>query len=559
MSDTKFERNAGILMPVSSLPSPYGIGTFGKDAYDFVTFVKECNHKYWQGLPLGPTTYGDSPYQSYSAFAGNPYFVDLDMLIEAGFLLKSEVISRDWGDGIVPVNVSEDDAVNGRFGTYRDGNIGDERYVSYEKIYNNRFDILRIAYNRFKAACAESKKKPDEVDYEKIYKGRYPLLRKAYENSDISKNPDYQKFVAENSWWLSDYALFMALKTHFNNVSWGEWETDIKFRKPEAMSRYEEQLSDDIGYWKFIQFEFYLQWNALKQYANSNGIEIIGDIPIYMGYDSVDVWANQGEFQLDENLTPIKVAGVPPDAFSDAGQKWGNPLYDYDKMEANGFSWWRKRMAASAKLYDVIRIDHFIGIVKYYTIPADMPDARQGEYRQGPGQKLLDVINESIGDKKIIAEDLGVEVPEVAKILKENGYPGMKVLEFAFGGDRKNPHLPYNYTQNLVCYGGTHDNETLLGFFEDRGDWELGYAYDYLDTRDKGRMVDQVFRAAYSSVAVLTVFAVQDILKLGNWARMNLPSSMGNNWKWRMQKGQLGQHELECMRYLASVFDRERK
>lgn len=538
MSDTKFERNAGILMPVSSLPSPYGIGTFGKDAYDFVTFVKECNHKYWQVLPLGPTTYGDSPYQSYSAFAGNPYFVDLDMLIEAGFLLKSEVISRDWGDGIVPVNVSEDDAVNGRFGTYRDGNIGDERYVSYEKIYNNRFDILRIAYNRFKAACAESKKT--------LAKG-LPLYKQ------------FDNFVKDNADWLEDYALFMALKSHFNNVSWGEWETDIKFRKPEAMSRYEEQLSDDIGYWKFIQFEFYLQWNALKQYANSNAIEIIGDIPIYMGYDSVDVWANQGEFQLDENLTPIKVAGVPPDAFSDAGQKWGNPLYDYDKMEANGFSWWRKRMAASAKLYDVIRIDHFIGIVKYYTIPADMPDARQGEYRQGPGQKLLDVINESIGDKKIIAEDLGVEVPEVAKILKENGYPGMKVLEFAFGGDRKNPHLPYNYTQNLVCYGGTHDNETLLGFFEDRGDWELGYAYDYLDTRDKGRMVDQVFRAAYSSVAVLTVFAVQDILKLGNWARMNLPSSMGNNWKWRMQKGQLGQHELECMRYLASVFDRERK
>ena len=538
MVETKFKRNAGILMPVSSLPSPYGIGTFGKDAYDFVAFVKECNHKYWQVLPLGPTTYGDSPYQSYSAFAGNPYFVDLDMLIEEGFLLKSEVIARDWGDGVVPVNVSEDDAINGRFGTYRDGNIGDDRYVSYEKVYNNRFDILRIAYNRFKAACIESKKT--------LAKG-LPLYKQ------------FDNFVKDNADWLEAYALFMALKSYYNNVSWGEWETDIKFRKPEAMRHYEKQLSDDIGYWKFIQFEFYLQWNALKQYANSNGIEIIGDIPIYMGYDSVDVWANQGEFQLDENLTPIKVAGVPPDAFSDAGQKWGNPLYDYDKMEANGFSWWRKRMAASAKLYDVIRIDHFIGIVKYYTIPADMPDARQGEYRQGPGQKLLDAINESIGDKKIIAEDLGVEVPEVAKILKENGYPGMKVLEFAFGGDRKNPHLPYNYTQNLVCYGGTHDNETLLGFFEDRGDWELGYAYDYLDTRDKKKMVDQVFRAAYSSVAVLTVFAAQDILKLGNWARMNLPSSMGNNWKWRMQKGQLGQHELECMRYLASVFDRERK
>lgn len=538
MVETKFKRNAGILMPVSSLPSPYGIGTFGKDAYDFVAFVKECNHKYWQVLPLGPTTYGDSPYQSYSAFAGNPYFVDLDMLIEEGFLLKSEVIARDWGDGVVPVNVSEDDAINGRFGTYRDGNIGDDRYVSYEKIYNNRFDILRIAYNRFKAARIESKKT--------LAKG-LPLYKQ------------FDNFVKDNADWLEDYALFMSLKTHFNNVSWGEWETDIKFRKPEAMSRYKNELSDDIGYWEFIQFEFYRQWTALKKYANDNGIEIIGDIPIYMGYDSVDVWANQGEFQLDENLTPIKVAGVPPDAFSDAGQKWGNPLYDYEKMEANDFSWWRKRMKASARLYDVIRIDHFIGIVKYYTIPADMPDARQGEYRQGPGQKLLDAINESIGDKKIIAEDLGVEVPEVAKILKDNGYPGMKVLEFAFGGDRKNPHLPYNYTQNLVCYGGTHDNETLLGFFEDRGDWELGYAYDYLDTRDRRRMVDQVFRAAYSSVAVLTVFAAQDILKLGNWARMNLPSSMGNNWKWRMQKGQLGQHELECMRYLASVFDRERK
>ena len=538
MVETKFKRNAGILMPVSSLPSPYGIGTFGKDAYDFVAFVKECNHKYWQVLPLGPTTYGDSPYQSYSAFAGNPYFVDLDMLIEEGLLLKSEVIARDWGDGVVPVNVSEDDAINGRFGTYRDGNIGDDRYVSYEKVYNNRFDILRIAYNRFKAACIESKKT--------LAKG-LPLYKQ------------FDNFVKDNADWLEDYALFMSLKTHFNNVSWGEWETDIKFRKPEAMSRYKNELSDDIGYWEFIQFEFYRQWTALKKYANDNGIEIIGDIPIYMGYDSVDVWANQGEFQLDENLTPIKVAGVPPDAFSDAGQKWGNPLYDYEKMEANDFSWWRKRMKASARLYDVIRIDHFIGIVKYYTIPADMPDARQGEYRQGPGQKLLDAINESIGDKKIIAEDLGVEVPEVAKILKDNGYPGMKVLEFAFGGDRKNPHLPYNYTQNLVCYGGTHDNETLLGFFEDRGDWELGYAYDYLDTRDRRRMVDQVFRAAYSSVAVLTVFAAQDILKLGNWARMNLPSSMGNNWKWRMQKGQLGQHELECMRYLASVFDRERK
>ena len=318
------------------------------------------------------------------------------------------------------------------------------------------------------------------------------------------------------------------------------------------------KLSDDIGFWNFIQYEFYTQWGKLKAYANSNGIEIIGDIPIYMGYDSVDVWANQAEFQLDENLTPVKVAGVPPDAFSDMGQKWGNPLYDWAKMENSDFGWWRMRMANSARLYDIIRIDHFLGIIKYYTIPYEMPDARRGSYEQGPGQKLLDAINESIGDKKIIAEDLGVCMPEVDQILKDNNYPGMKVLEFAFGGDRKNPHLPYNYTNNCVCYGGTHDNETLLGFFNDRNDSELGYAFDYLDTRDKYRMVDMVFRAAYSSVAVLTIFAVQDILKLDNSARMNFPSSFGNNWKWRMQKGQLNWDHLNAMRYLASVFDRER-
>lgn len=509
---TQFKRNAGILMPVSSLPSPYGIGTFGKAAFEFVDFIKDINHKYWQVLPLGPTTYGDSPYQSFSAFAGNPYFIDLDILIEEELLLKSEVLVMDWGE--------------------------DDRYVSYEKLYTSRNAVLRLAYERFKCLYSESKKT--------LGKG-LPIYKQ------------FDNFVEQNGDWIEDYSLFMALKGHFDNVSWGEWDEDIKFRKPSAILRYKEELADEIGFWQFVQYEFFKQWTQLKSYANSIGIEIIGDIPIYMGYDSADVWANQDDFQLDENLSPVKVAGVPPDAFSSTGQKWGNPLYDYDKMEKDGFSWWRKRMKASSKLYDVIRIDHFLGIVKYYTIPAANEDAREGEYKIGPGQKLLDVINEAIGDKKIIAEDLGVVLPEVDELLDNNGYPGMKVLEFAFGGDRKNPHLPYNYHENMVCYGGTHDNETLLGFFEDRNDWELGYAYDYLDTRDKRKMVDQVFRAAYSSVAVLTIFAVQDILKLGNWARMNFPSSLGDNWKWRMQKGQLGQQEINDMRYLASVFDRERK
>ena len=532
-----FERGAGILMAVSSLPSPYGIGTFGKAAYDFVDFVKNTNHRYWQVLPLGPTTYGDSPYQSYSAFAGNPYFVDLDMLVEEKLLTKAELLAVDWGDGFVPVTVSEEDAQNNRYPVNKDIYLGDENYVSYEKIYNSRFKVLHHAFENFKKIRSESK----------VHLG--------------AGLPEYKRFdnyVKENAYWLEDYALFMAVKEHFENKSWAEWDDDIKFRKAAGLEKYRSLLADEIDFWKFVQYEFDKQWSRLKKYANDGGVEIIGDIPIYMGYDSAEVWANAKDFLLDENLSPVKVAGVPPDAFSDAGQKWGNPLYDWAALEEEAFGWWRQRMHRSAELYDVIRIDHFIGIVKYYTIPAEMPDARQGTYEWGPGQKLLDVINEAIGDKKIIAEDLGVPVPEVEELLLANNYPSMKVLEFAFGGDRKNPHLPYNYKKNCVVYGGTHDNETLMGYFSDHGEWELGYAYDYLDTRDKERMVDNVFRAAYSSVADLAIFSVQDILKLGNWARMNLPSSFGTNWKWRMQPGALTEKHVNDMRYLASVFGREK-
>lgn len=495
MSRTDFTRSAGILMAVSSLPSPYGIGTFGREAYKFVDFVKECNHRYWQVLPLGPTTYGDSPYQSFSAFAGNPYFIDLDILIEEGLLDKEAVLDCDWGD-----NTS---------------------YVDYEKMYNSRFKVLHQAYDKF------------------------------------TGDSSYEEFLTDNKEWLDDYALFMAVKDYYGGKCWMEWGESIKFRRHEAIVQYSMLLKNEIGFWKFVQYKFAEQWGRLKGYANEKGIEIIGDIPIYMGIDSSDVWANTGEFQLDENLTPVKVAGVPPDAFSELGQKWGNPLYDWDVMEQNGFAWWKRRMQSSAKLYDVIRIDHFIGIVKYYEIPTEMPDARQGQYKKGPGQKLLDVINEAIGDKKLIAEDLGVEVPEVNEILKNNRYPGMKVLEFAFGGERDNPHLPHCYTRNCVVYGGTHDNETLMGYYSDRTDDELAYAIDYLDTNDRARMVDNTFRAAYASVAYLAVFAVQDILKLDNSARMNLPSSLGTNWKWRMSEGQLTKEHACNMRHLASVFGRE--
>lgn len=529
MISRDFDRSAGILMAISSLPSPYGIGTMGKEAYKFVDFVNECRHRYWQVLPLGPTTYGDSPYQSFSAFAGNPYYIDLDTLIEEGLLTKAYVLSFDWGDGYVPIQVTEDYISHHQYRMEFDPSIGNPCYVSYEKMYQSRFKVLEFAYENF--------------------------LNILKENAALQQ--EYMAFVKEHADWLDDYALFMAVKEYYGGVCWLEWGESIKYHKPEAIVQYSKIHAKAIGFWKFIQFEFFRQWNRLKSYANERGIEIIGDIPIYMGIDSADVWANASEFQLDKNLNPIKVAGVPPDAFSDLGQKWGNPLYDWDKMERNGFSWWRRRMKASAQIYDVIRIDHFIGIVKYYQISSNMPDARKGEYVQGPGQKLLDVINDALGDKKLIAEDLGVAVPEVNRILEANHYPGMKVLEFAFGGERTNPHLPFCYTKNCVVYGGTHDNETLMGYYEDRQDWELAYAIDYLDTNNRSRMVDNTFRAAYSSVACLTIFSVQDILKLGNWARMNLPSSLGINWKWRMKKDELGEDHVRNMRYLASVFGRE--
>lgn len=495
------ERGAGILMPISSMPSPYGIGTMGKDAYDFVDFVRECNHQYWQVLPLGPTSFGDSPYQCFSTFAGNPYFIDLDILMEEGLLEKEYVESFSW--------VEEDQCL-----------------ISYELMFENRFRVLH----------------------------------KAFENSPHATTKEYKQFLKEQADWLDDYALFMAVKLHYENADWSLWDDDIRFRKPEAIEKYTSLLKEDIDFYKFLQFKFFEQWNRLKAYANERGIEIIGDIPIYVAFDSADVWVNSNQFLLDENLTPIKVAGVPPDAFSADGQRWGNPLYDWEKMEKDGFAWWSRRMKAASQMYDVIRIDHFLGMVKYYEIPAEEENAKKGVYKKGPGRKLTDVINRSIGNKKIIAEDLGVSIPEATQLLEKNDYPGMKVLEFAFDGNRKNPHLPQNYTtNNCVVYGGTHDNETLFGYFSERNDWELAYAYQYLGTMDKMEMVERIFRMAYASSAKVVIFQVQDILRQDNFARMNFPSTLGNNWRWRMWPGALGEKEMNELRLFASVYDREAK
>lgn len=496
---TILKRGAGILMPISSLPAPYGIGTFGKSAYEFADSLKRARQSYWQVLPLGPTSYGDSPYQSFSAFAGNPYFIDLDALLEEELLTKEEIDACYWLDS------------------------------------------------------------EEEVKYDAVYYYRFPLLKKAYERSRHGETEEYRAFCAKNSHWLDDYALYMALKGHFGNKEWMKWEEPIRLRKPEAVKRYEELLREEIGYWKFLQFKFYEQWDQLKNYVNGLGISIIGDIPIYVALDSADVWTHLELFQLDpDTLTPLRVAGVPPDAFSDDGQLWGNPLYDWDKIEETGFAWWKDRMRASARLYDVVRIDHFIGVVQYYSIPYGAEDGKTGEWKQGPGKKLTDAINEAAGDAKIIAEDLGIFCPAVKELLRETGYPGMKIIEFAFSGDRFNEHLPHCYEPNSVVYGGTHDNETLVGYFkpEARQWWELQYIADYLGAAHHEEVPDKVFRAAYGSVASVAVFQMQDVLGLGNEARMNTPGTVGGNWKWRMKPGAFGERETGYLAFLVDTFGR---
>ena len=494
-------RECGMLLPVASLPSRYGIGAFSKEAYDFIDTLKAAGQSCWQILPLGPTGFGDSPYQSFSAFAGNPYFIDLEKLTEEGLLTREECLDTDFGS--------------------------DER----------------------------------DIDYKKIYDGRFPLLRKAYERWKEGRTPELVHELAGRK--LGDetreYCFYMAVKSHFDSCSWNLWDEGIRLRKPEALEAYRAMLTDEIGFYEFQQIKFEEQWDALKGYAHEQGIRIIGDIPIYVALDSSDVWTHPELFLLDEeNLTPIKVAGVPPDAFSETGQLWGNPLYRWDMQEKTDFAWWKERMRASARLYDVVRIDHFIGVVQYYTIPAGAEDGKIGEWMKGPGKKLTDAIDMVIGDTKIIAEDLGISVPEVKKLLEDTGYPGMKIIEFAFSGDRFNEHLPHMYSPNTVVYGGTHDNETLVGYFkpEARQWWELQYIVDYLGVAHQHEIVDRVMFTSYASVASVVIFQAQDVLKLDNWARMNTPGTVGRNWRWRMKPGELNKGHAERLAWLVDIFGR---
>ncbi|ADU28083.1 4-alpha-glucanotransferase [Ethanoligenens harbinense] len=489
-------RGAGILLPVSSLPSPYGIGTFGRAAFEFVDFLKKAGQTYWQVLPLGPTSYGDSPYQSFSAFAGNPYFIDPDILIEEGLLTDAEAETPDWG-GV-----------------------------------------------------------PSQVDYGKQFEARFALLKQAYVRSRHASTEAYRLFCEENEAWLPDYSAYMAIKAQFGNRSWVEWPDDIRLRRPEAVAACVEDLQQEIGFWSFCQFKFYEQWNRLKAYANKNGVQIIGDIPIYVSMDSADVWVNSRFFQLDADRRPVAVSGVPPDMFSATGQLWGNPLYDWDVMGRDRFAWWKQRMCASAKLYDVIRIDHFIGIVRYYSIPAKDGTAMNGVWKAGPGKALLAAFGPVLGAARVIAEDLGAVTPAVRRVKQAAGYPGMKLMEFGFDDGTENPNLPHNFENNCIVYGGTHDNETLVGFFKHQKRKELAFAKTYLNVRRRGELPWALVRAAYASVADTVIFQMQDFLELDNGARMNCPSTIGGNWMWRVLPGQLSDELADRIRHLAETYAR---
>ena len=477
-------RAAGILMSITSLPGKYGIGGFSKEAYAFVDWLKDAGQTFWQILPIHPTSYGDSPYQSFSTFAGNPYLIDLEELIGEGVLTREEC-----------------DAV--QFGT---------------------------------AA--------DDIDYEALYKGRYPLLRKAYERSDISRNPEYQQFLAENRWWLDDYALFMALKDFFGGKCWYEWPQDIRLRWGFAMDYYRRELYFDIEFQMYLQFQFFRQYGKLKAYANENNIRIIGDIPIYVAMDSADTWANPELFQLDENNVPTAVAGCPPDGFSATGQLWGNPLYRWDYHKQTGYKWWVTRLWYVFRLYDVTRIDHFRGFDEYYSIPYGDTTAKNGHWEKGPGIDLFRAVERNLGWHEVIAEDLGYMTDSVRQLVKESGFPNMKVIEFAFDSrdsGSANDYLPHNYTPNSVVYTGTHDNETLVGWFDTICTKDRCLARQYIcDFYTPEEEINQPFVAlAMSSVSKYCIIPIQDWLGLDNTCLINTPSTIGCNWRWRVQREQL--------------------
>lgn len=484
-------------MHISSLPSPYGIGRMGKAAFDFVDWLESAGQKIWQILPLAPTSFGDSPYQSFSVNAGNPYFIDLEKLIDEGLIEKNQVEELDWGS--------------------------DPTSVDYEKIFNNTFPVLKIAYKNF--------------------------LKKG----EVSQ---FEKFKSENPWTKS-YGLFMALKSEHGGVSWDMWEKELVFREEKALRDAEKRLCEEVDFYAFLQFEFYTQWQKLKSYANEKGIEILGDIPIYVAYDSVEVWENPELFYLDDDKKPVEVAGCPPDCFSPLGQLWGNPLYDWDYHKKTGYEFWVNRIDVARKLYDIVRIDHFRGFDSYYSIPFGNKDAVDGKWNKGVGIELFKAVKAKLGEVNIIAEDLGFITKSVEKLLKQSGYPGMKVLEFGFDPSGESVYLPHNFKNtNCVCYTGTHDNDTVVGWAKSLKGDELKFCKEYLGVKTRKGICDGMLRLAWSSVADRAIAQIQDVLQLGTEARMNIPSTLGENWKFRIEEGALTGELAEKLNRLTKIYNR---
>lgn len=471
-------RKSGILMHLTSLPSNYGVGTMGKEAYRFIDFLKKSGQSCWQILPVTPTGYGDSPYQSCSAFAGNHYLIDLDLLVQQGLLKKSEITKHDWQD--------------------------DETRVAFGKLYNHRLEVLRLAYCR----CTDT----DALE----------------------------RFCAENEAWIWDYAMFMALKGAHGGKPWYQWEDKLKYRDDAALTQAWHSLKDEIYFQCFLQYVFDCQWEALRSYAHKNGIAIIGDVPIYVPYDSAEVWSEPSLFYLEENLDPIAVAGCPPDGFNADGQLWGNPLYRWDVHKAQNFRWWVRRMKAAGERYDVVRLDHFRGFESYWAVPYGDKTARGGKWMKGPGMDFVNAMRTQLPKVAMIAEDLGFLTKEVKDLQAASGYPGMKVLLFAFDSREPSDYLPHTYTPHSVCYTGTHDNMTAKQWFATAPKAAVAYARQYMHITPEEGDVWGTIRTAMASVSQLCVIPMQDYLELGGEARMNFPGTQsGDNWTWRAKKGYL--------------------
>lgn len=494
------ERSSGILMPLFSLPSPYGIGTLGQAARDFVDVLHDARQRWWQILPVGPTGYGDSPYQCLSAFAGNPYFIDLEELVRDGLLTIEEIQTCFWG--------------------------------------NN----------------------PERVDYAALYENRFPLLEKAYTRGYDRDAKEIEAFTRDNEHWLPDYALYMAVKKNFGMKSWLDWpEDDIRLHQPEAVIRYREALSEDIRFYTYLQFLFYKQWNAFRDYAKSRNVGIIGDLPIYVAMDSADVWAESEHFQLDENHAPKEVSGVPPDSFSADGQLWGNPLYDYDAMTKDGYSWWIRRIEGSSKLYDILRIDHFRGFESYWAVPYGSDTARNGHWVKGPGMELVGVLKEHFPHLTFIAEDLGYPSEEVRQLLSDSGFPGMKLMEFSFGDTDENPGLPHTFEENSVCYIGTHDNLPAMAWKEKAPAVETRRAREYADIHSDREFARGMILIGMSSPSDLFIAQMQDWLELGNESRINFPGSPAGNWVWRMTKDALTHQLIHDIATITTTYGRSNR